>query len=90
MEDNWFCISYFNSANFDADAGHRNFMQDAFENESRVPAGNWGTSPIPYTNIQGDQIDHRDETKLPEGWKWTDDWVVDVNRACDENGLSCC
>ncbi|XP_057307144.1 myoferlin-like [Hydractinia symbiolongicarpus] len=78
------------SANYDADAGHKVFVQDAFENESCVPGGNWGTSTIPYTNIQGDQIDHRDETKLPEGWVWVDDWKVDVNRACDEEGWEYC
>lgn len=74
------------SANFDADAGHSRFLQDCFQNESRVPAGNWGASTIPYTNLQGDEIEHRDQTKPPEGWKWIDDWTVDLNRACDEEG----
>lgn len=49
---------------------------------------NWGTSPVPYTNIQGDEIEHRDETVIPEGWKWISDWTTDINRACDEDGKS--
>lgn len=55
-------------------------------NESRVPAGNFGASSIPWTNLQGDQIEDREKTTLPEGWKWTDDWTIDLNRACDEEG----
>lgn len=23
---------------------------------------------------------------LPEGWKWDDDWQIDLNRAVDEEG----
>ena len=61
-------------------------MQDIFQNESRVPAGNWGASKIPYTNVRGDVVEHRKKIKIPEGWKWTDDWTVDIDRACDEEG----
>lgn len=28
----------------------------------------------------------KDETKLPEGWKWDDDWKIDLSRAVDEEG----
>ena len=62
-------------------------MQDIFQNESRVPAGNWGAATIPYTNVRGDEVEHRDTMKIPEGWKWTDDWTADLDRACDEEGL---
>lgn len=75
------------SSNFDADAGHKKFVQDAFENESRVPGGNWGKSTPHYTNVQGDEIEHRDETTLPQGWQWADDWQIDYNRACDGKGI---
>jgi len=74
------------SANYDADAGHKKFMQDIFMNESRIPGGNFGGSTIPWTNLQGDQVDDRDKTPIPEGWKWIDDWTIDMNRACDEEG----
>lgn len=29
------------------------------------------------------------EIKLPDGWEWQDDWQIDLNRAVDEEGLSC-
>lgn len=74
------------SSNFAADSGRKEFIQDAFENESRIPFGNWGKTDPHYTDIHGDEIEHRDETKLPDGWKWTDNWKVDNNRACDEEG----
>ena len=28
----------------------------------------------------------RDEVELPEGWEWQDDWLIDLNRAVDEEG----
>lgn len=59
-------------------------------NESRVPGGNFGASTVPYTNLQGDQIEDRDSTTLAEGWKWVDDWTADLNRACDEDGWEYC
>jgi len=78
------------SSTYDADAGHKKFMQDCFENESCIPGGNWGHSTPQYTDIKGDELAHRDETELPEGWAWTDDWVIDNNRACDEEGWEYC
>lgn len=78
------------SANYNADAGHKRFLQDCFMNESRVFSGNFGGSTIPYTNLQGDQIEDRDNTTVPEGWKWVDDWTIDLNRACDEEGWEYC
>ncbi|XP_047127416.1 myoferlin isoform X1 [Hydra vulgaris] len=88
-DGDWFVDPELSASN-DSDAGHKTFLQDAYENESRIPSGNWGTSTIPYTNVQGDEIEHRDKTVLPEGWKWVDDWQIDVNRACDEEGWEYC
>ena len=28
----------------------------------------------------------RDEVELPNGWDWQDDWLIDLNRAVDEEG----
>ena len=44
-------FSYFYSLAFDADSGHKKFLEDAFENESRVPGGNYGTATVPYTDV---------------------------------------
>jgi len=90
-DGDWFVDPELSATN-DADAGHKVFVEDAFENQSRyTPAGNWGTnSDVPYTDVRGDPMDHRDELPLPEGWKWTTDWTVDLNRACDEEGFEYC
>ena len=85
-EGQWF-IDPEMSSNFDADAGLKKFVQDAYENESRVPGSNWGKSTPHYTNVHGDEIEHRDETTLPQGWQWADDWQIDYNRACDGKGI---
>ncbi|XP_065071964.1 myoferlin-like isoform X2 [Rhopilema esculentum] len=78
------------SLSFEADSGHKKFLEDAFENESRVPGGNYGPASVHYTDVRGDAINHRDEIQAPEGWVWEDDWKVDVNRAVDEEGWEYC
>jgi len=78
------------SLTFEADSGHKRFLEDAFENESRIPGGNFGPASVHYTDVRGDAINHRDEIAAPEGWVWEDDWQVDVNRAVDEDGWEYC
>ena len=39
------------SLTFEADSGHKRFLEDAFENESRVPAGNYGPASVHYTDV---------------------------------------
>lgn len=41
----------FNSMSYDRDSGHKSFLEDVFENESRLPAGNWGPSSVPWTDV---------------------------------------
>jgi len=36
---------------FDKDAGHKVFMDDAYENESRLPGGIWKDASIPWTDV---------------------------------------
>ena len=45
----FFFVTY--SMEFDTDSGHRNFVEEVFENESRVPGGNWGCSSIQWTDM---------------------------------------
>lgn len=44
-------IDFFRSLSFEADSGHRRFLEDAFENESRVPGGNYGPATVHYTDV---------------------------------------
>jgi len=36
---------------FEKDAGHKVFMDDVYENESRMPGGTWSPASIPWTDI---------------------------------------
>ena len=29
----------------------------------------------------------KEEIDLPEGWKWDQDWTVDMNRGVDDEGI---
>ncbi|XP_076460960.1 myoferlin-like isoform X2 [Babylonia areolata] len=76
---------------FDRDAGHTLFMEDVYECQSRnIPGGNWGQASRPWTDVKGDVTASLDETPLPEGWEWQDDWQIDLNRAVDEEGFEYC
>lgn len=35
---------------------------------------------------KGDPCPAKEEVPLPGGWKWDDEWQVDLNRAVDEEG----
>ncbi|XP_064602895.1 myoferlin-like isoform X2 [Liolophura sinensis] len=75
---------------FDRDAGHRTFLDDVYECQSRIPAGNWGPASRPWADVKGDPLPSRMDFQLPEGWKWDDDWQPDLNRAVDEEGWEYC
>jgi len=36
---------------YDKDAGHKVFMDDVYESESRMPGGVWAPASIPWTDI---------------------------------------
>ena len=36
---------------YDRDSGHKSFLEDVFENESRLPGGSWGPSSVPWTDV---------------------------------------
>eukprot|EP00058_Branchiostoma_floridae_P024963 XP_002610453.1 hypothetical protein BRAFLDRAFT_124267 [Branchiostoma floridae] len=71
---------------FDRDSGHKNFLEDIYENQNRIPGGHWVEATTSWSDIRGDTCPAREETELPEGWEWEDDWQMDLNRAVDEEG----
>ncbi|XP_028412829.1 myoferlin-like isoform X1 [Dendronephthya gigantea] len=84
-EDDWF-IDPELSLCYDRDTGHKSFLEDAFENESRVPGTAWQPAVPAWTDVKSDAITPRQEIQCPKGWVWTSEWKIDLNRAVDEEG----
>lgn len=75
---------------YDKDAGHKTYLEDVYENQSRIPVGTWGLNKQPWTDVKSDPVTSKDDIKIPEGWKWDDDWQIDLSRAVDEDGFEYC
>lgn len=45
-------------------------------------------SHLPFTFFfqTNDTMLPKEEIALPDGWKWDQDWNVDMNRGCDDEG----
>ncbi|XP_009319173.1 PREDICTED: dysferlin [Pygoscelis adeliae] len=72
---------------YDVDAGHLSFVEEVFENQVRLPGGQWIHMTDAYTDVNGLKVLHKDEIECPPGWKWEDvEWDTDLNRAVDEKG----
>ncbi|KAM4715581.1 myoferlin-like [Anableps anableps] len=70
----------------EADAGHTEFMDEVFQNETRFPGGEWKAASEPYTDVNGEKSRNPTEFDCPPGWTWEDSWTVDINRAVDDQG----
>ncbi|XP_055032052.2 myoferlin isoform X1 [Misgurnus anguillicaudatus] len=70
----------------EADAGHTEFLDEVYENESRFPGGEWKPAAEPYTDVNGEKVQGPNEIQCPAGWQWEDNWSFDANRAVDEKG----
>uniref|UniRef100_A0A3Q4I6N5 Myoferlin like n=1 Tax=Neolamprologus brichardi TaxID=32507 RepID=A0A3Q4I6N5_NEOBR len=70
----------------EADAGHTEFTDEVFENETRFPGGEWKPAAEPYTDVNGEKVQSPGDFECPPGWTWEDGWSFDSNRAVDERG----
>ncbi|KAF7655921.1 hypothetical protein LDENG_00048500 [Lucifuga dentata] len=70
----------------EADAGHTEFTDEVFQNETRFPGGEWKPAAEPYTDVNGEKTQSPGDFECPSGWTWEDDWSFDTNRAVDERG----
>ncbi|XP_076821667.1 myoferlin-like isoform X3 [Clavelina lepadiformis] len=66
------------------DAGHSTYMEECFEHEARTSSGDW--VPQKYVNGSGDIVESTESISCAKGWEWDDNWKIDTNRACDEDG----
>uniref|UniRef100_A0A3B3W1M9 Dysferlin, limb girdle muscular dystrophy 2B (autosomal recessive) n=1 Tax=Poecilia latipinna TaxID=48699 RepID=A0A3B3W1M9_9TELE len=82
----WF-ISPERTLLFDVDAGHMTFTEEVFENQMRLPGGQWIGMPEGYTDVNGEKTVPKDEVECPPGWAWDEvEWSEDLNRAVDDQG----
>ncbi|XP_031699126.1 myoferlin-like isoform X3 [Anarrhichthys ocellatus] len=70
----------------EADAGHSEFMDEVYQNETRFPGGEWKGASEPFTDVNGEKSHNPGEFECPPGWMWEDEWTVDDNRAVDDEG----
>uniref|UniRef100_A0A8C4DZA7 Myoferlin like n=1 Tax=Dicentrarchus labrax TaxID=13489 RepID=A0A8C4DZA7_DICLA len=70
----------------EADAGHTEFTDEVFQNETRFPGGEWKPAAEPYTDVNGEKAQSPSDFDCPPGWTWEDAWTFDSNRAVDEKG----
>ncbi|XP_008293916.1 dysferlin isoform X2 [Stegastes partitus] len=81
------CISPEKTLLFDVDAGHMTFTEEVFENQMRLPGGQWIGMPEGYTDVNGEKAVPKDEVEVPPGWVWEEvEWSEDLNRAVDDQG----
>ncbi|CAB1417829.1 unnamed protein product, partial [Pleuronectes platessa] len=72
---------------FEADAGHMTFSEEVFENQMRLPGGQWIGMPEGYTDVNGEKAVPKDDVECPPGWAWEEvEWSEDLNRAVDDQG----
>ncbi|XP_033881790.3 myoferlin isoform X3 [Acipenser ruthenus] len=84
-EEDWF-VDPERSLLTEADAGHTEFTDEVFQNETRYPGGEWKPAEEPYTDVNGEKAQSPSQIECPPGWKWEEAWSFDINRAVDENG----
>ncbi|CAM9284115.1 unnamed protein product, partial [Lampetra planeri] len=84
-EDDWF-VDPERCLLTEADAGHTEFTDEVFQNETRFPGGEWKPAAEPYTDVNGEKTQSPGEFECPPGWMWEDAWSFDSNRAVDEKG----
>ncbi|XP_068577997.1 myoferlin [Cebidichthys violaceus] len=84
-EDDWF-VDPERCLLTEADAGHTEFTDEVFHNETRFPGGEWKPAAEPYTDVNGETVQSPAEFECPPGWSWEDDWSFDSDKAVDEKG----
>ncbi|KAK9529891.1 hypothetical protein VZT92_011440 [Zoarces viviparus] len=70
----------------EADAGHTEFMDEVYQNETRFPGGEWKAASEPFTDVNGEKSCTPGEFECPPGWMWEEAWTADDNRAVDDEG----
>jgi len=62
-------------------------MQECWEHQYRFPGSDWQDEKI--LNSRNEVVPNLAAIKCQPGWEWEDEWSVDTDRACDEEGELC-
>nr|XP_026691852.1 myoferlin isoform X2 [Ciona intestinalis] len=68
----------------DVTQGHKSVLEDAYEYEKRSSDMTWAMDKL--TSGRHGDVAKLSDLKIPKGWEWDNEWKVDTNRACDEDG----
>lgn len=72
----------------DPDEGHKEFLVEIFENQSRsYPGGDFKPADPGWCDSNGEEVPPPPKQQPPTGWAWKGkEWEIDKNRACDAEG----
>ncbi|XP_063694280.1 myoferlin-like isoform X6 [Bolinopsis microptera] len=73
---------------FDNERGLTVFRETVFQGQTRKPGAKWTASSTDtwWQDEKGDDSPPMDEIPCKEGWKWTTEWLLDIQRAVDSAG----
>ncbi|XP_039632392.1 myoferlin-like [Polypterus senegalus] len=84
-EGDWFVESQRNLQTA-IDPSSLEYIDEVYENETRLPGEEWQTADEQYTDVNGKKALAPHQHQCPPGWKWEDNWNFVVNETVDQNG----
>uniref|UniRef100_A0A8C9ANG7 Fer-1 like family member 5 n=1 Tax=Prolemur simus TaxID=1328070 RepID=A0A8C9ANG7_PROSS len=70
----------------DIDINKSQVLEEVYENQGRDARGAWVPAAIPNTDVNGQPVEARENVKCPQGWHFKKNWIVELNRAVDNEG----
>lgn len=57
-----------------------------FEGQTRKPGVSWDSSETWWNDETDEDSPPKEDISCKDGWKWSTDWELDINRAVDSQG----
>ncbi|CAD5119914.1 DgyrCDS8495 [Dimorphilus gyrociliatus] len=72
---------------YDKDSGHKSYIEEVYELQSRTIGGKWSPDQnSPWIDVKGDKAEGKEDVVLSDGWEWKNQWSIDKNKAVDDDG----